>query len=353
MRPRKLPLRILLLATLVMSSGSTGIAADDLGRNASWQIPLVADARDKIQKWFATQQPSPEQQQRFDVLWPDEEVVVVGDLLDNVAATIALVDPRAQELVKLVQGGFTLSNRPDVDWLGDEDVDPLVRNNLRLYVARALVQEQFFDEALVLVGEFKAEDVFDPAAWMFYAGVIHHRLLQKEDGLKALARLLERPDDIPERFRTLAELMQGDLQQLKDDSLDHISRRMDDIQRRLDLGRANKRVRDVEDGVIESLDKLIKEMEDKQQQQQQMASGNGQGSNKSMNPAEMSTPMGGKGKGEVDKKRRGKSADWGALPAKEREEAMQEIGRDFPAHYREVIEEYFKALAKKKRKSDP
>jgi hypothetical protein len=34
------------------------------------------------------------------------------------------------------------------------------------------------------------------------------------------------------------------------------------------------------------------------------------------------------------------------LPPKEREEAMQEIGRDFPAHYREVIEEYFRELAR-------
>jgi hypothetical protein len=33
------------------------------------------------------------------------------------------------------------------------------------------------------------------------------------------------------------------------------------------------------------------------------------------------------------------------LPAKEREEAMQQIGKDFPSHYREVIEQYFRKLA--------
>ena len=34
---------------------------------------------------------------------------------------------------------------------------------------------------------------------------------------------------------------------------------------------------------------------------------------------------------------------------KQREEALQRIGDDFPAHYREVIEEYFKRLANPER----
>ena len=41
----------------------------------------------------------------------------------------------------------------------------------------------------------------------------------------------------------------------------------------------------------------------------------------------------------------GSSADWGNLPAKEREQALQEVGREFPSHYREIIEEYFRRLA--------
>ena len=50
--------------------------------------------------------------------------------------------------------------------------------------------------------------------------------------------------------------------------------------------------------------------------------------------------MGGKGPGEVTKKNIGSGSGWGDLPPKEREEAMQQIGRDFPAHYRDVIEQY-------------
>ena len=54
---------------------------------------------------------------------------------------------------------------------------------------------------------------------------------------------------------------------------------------------------------------------------------------------------GAKGPGNVDKKNLGRTAGWGDLPAKEREEALQQIGKDFPAHYRDIIEQYFRRLA--------
>ena len=36
---------------------------------------------------------------------------------------------------------------------------------------------------------------------------------------------------------------------------------------------------------------------------------------------------------------------WGQLPPKERAKAMQEMTRDMPSKYREVIESYFRKLA--------
>ena len=62
-------------------------------------------------------------------------------------------------------------------------------------------------------------------------------------------------------------------------------------------------------------------------------------------PAEESRIMRGKGPGEVNKKNVGSESGWGNLPPKQRDEAMQQIGRDFPAQYREAVEEYFRRLA--------
>jgi hypothetical protein len=37
---------------------------------------------------------------------------------------------------------------------------------------------------------------------------------------------------------------------------------------------------------------------------------------------------------------------WGKLPEKDRAKALQELTRDMPPRYREVIEKYFKELSK-------
>ena len=53
----------------------------------------------------------------------------------------------------------------------------------------------------------------------------------------------------------------------------------------------------------------------------------------------------GKGPGDVTPRDIGDSGGWGNLPPHQREEALQQIGREYPAHYREAIEQYFKRLA--------
>ena len=182
-----------------------------------------------------------------------------------------------------------------------------------------------------------------PASLLFHQSVVYHALLNKESGLKSIDVLLQGADASPRRYVALAQLMQDDLIGLEEDTLDHVARRMEDIRRRLDLGRAGPKVRKVEKGVIESLDKLIKKLEDEQQQ-----SGSDSAGNQSTSPAEQSRLAGGQGAGDVTKKNIGSKSGWGDLPPKEREEAMQQIGRDFPAHYRDAIEQYFRRLAAEK-----
>ena len=114
---------------------------------------------------------------------------------------------------------------------------------------------------------FRRTTWWRPASLLFYQSVVYHALLNKESGLKSIDQLLQGAEASPRRYVALARLMQEDLKGLEDDTLDHIARRMDDIRRRLDLGRAGPKVRKEEDGVIESLDKLIKKLEDQQQEQ--------------------------------------------------------------------------------------
>jgi hypothetical protein len=264
-------------------------------------------------------------------------------VLDRVTEAFAIADPRVRAWLDRIHSADSPTAAAPPDWLDSPDLPAWEALHLKLYAGRWLILSGLVDEGLALLAPLNPDDVVDPAALLFFQGVAHHRLLHKEDGLKALGRLLEDVQGGPRRYQSLATLMQADLSALEEDSLDHISRRMGDIERRLVLGRAGPTVRRIEDGVIEDLDKLIEEME--KQRQQQQGGGTGPGSNQSNRPAQDSAPMGGRGEGQVDKKPIGDEAGWGDLPPRKREEALQEIGKDFPPHYREIIEQYFRKLA--------
>ncbi len=106
---------------------------------------------------------------------------------------------------------------------------------------------------------------------------------------------------------------------------------------------AGKRVRGEEQDVIAKLDKLIEQLE---QQAGAAASGAGAGSAAPSTPMEDSMPGQNSGPGNVEPKQLGDKTDWGNLPPKEREEALQQLSKDLPSHYRDVIEEYFRKLAR-------
>jgi hypothetical protein len=278
-------------------------------------------------------------------MWPEAEGLEGPDLLERVVESLAVAWPAARELVAAVQTDVASDAVIKSPVLADEQLPGVVRDNLKLYVGRRLTQRALYDEALEVFGALEPNQVADPASLLFYQSVAHHRLLQKDKCLPVLARLMENEQAIPRRYLTLARLMDADLRPLKADSLDEIARLMDDIHRRLDFGRAGTKVRKEEDDVIAKLDKMIEELEDQLQQQQQQQSGQG-GTNSPSSPKQDSTPGGVKGPGNVDPKNIGGRSGWGDLPPKDRQEVLQQISKDLPAHYRETIEEYFRKLAR-------
>jgi hypothetical protein len=222
---------------------------------------------------------------------------------------------------------------------------------LRLYLARWLVQHGYYDEAISWTDGLSTDDVVAPDALLFYRAIAHHQLVQPNEADAALGQLLEREEGLPTRYQKLAGLMRQDLSGLEDESLDHIARRMEDIRRRLALGRSGQRVQGVESGVIESLDKLIKNIEDQMQQSQSAAGASG--GQQSGTPMQDSRIAELKAPGKVEPRDIGRGAGWGDLPEKDREKALQQIGREFPSHYREVIEEYFRRLAAEEPADNP
>jgi len=334
----------------------------------SWKTPTTAEVRSLVVAWLNERKPDAALKAQVLAMWPkqaagelDKAVEAASpapqasQLLERVVTTFALVDPAAKQLVDFCSVPSSVGKTPEFSVLADKKTPAFVRNNLQLWLGQSLTQQRKYDEALQQLKDLQPADVVDPAALLFYQSVCHNWMLDKDEGLKTISKLLEQKKNIPRRYQEVAELMQADLAGLEDESLDHISRRMNDVTRRLDFGSAGKKVRGEEDGIVASLDKLIKQLED---MANAMGGGSGDDSQpggpggpgdpqgiRSRSPAADSRLARGKGAGEVKNKNIGNHSGWGDLPPKDREEAMQQISKDFPSHYRDVIEQYFRKLA--------
>ncbi len=331
------------LALLLLAGPGLALAAEASLGIFSWRAPSVEQVRNQVFGWIDQRKLGAGERAKAEAIWAGTAEAASGaDLLERVVRTVALADEDARRLSELCSRAEAPRTLPPQPWLAGPQTPPWIAKNFRLWYGRWLAQRRLFDEAAAQLDGIQADEVVDPASLLFYQAIAHHRLLNREAAADALARLLDAPDQCPRRYVTVARLMDSDLKELKEESLDHIARRMEDIQRRLDLGRAGPKVREIQDGVVKSLDKLIEELESAQQQQQASL---GAGNVQPIRPAQESVPMGGKGPGKVAKRDIGHQSGWGDMPPKQREEALQQIGRDFPAHYRDIIEQYFRRLA--------
>lgn len=330
----------LLCACLIRTGFSAQLLPADFLSEPSWSQPTDEQIRDELIDCLNEQSLD-----EFSIaIW--DEAHTEGDStdapLERLVQVFAQFDPQVVSLATSCQSADLWLTVPDCSWLASESVHAFVSNNVRLYVAQRCVQYGFFDDAIELLAGIACSDVVAPDVLLFCRAVAHLNLVHPEEVELNAQRLLERESELPIRYQQLASLMLKDIEGLKDDSLDHVARRMSDIGRRLGKGRADERVQDIEKGVIESLDKMIEKLEE---MQQQMASSSPTGGPPSGTPmddsrlAEMNAP------GKVDQRDIGNRSGWGDLPPKEREQAMQQIGRDFPSHYREVIQQYFRELA--------
>lgn len=331
------------LATVPKPGMARATAVDEpLARQASWSLPPHADVRARVLAWVEGEivagTAAAAAADRASAAWAEVEDRG-GGVLDAAWEAIAATATWAP----MVRDGAT-AGPPD-----DQAVPPFVGDVVRLWSARELVRQDRFDEALPILSGLDVATSADPATVLFLRGACQHALLEGDAALESLDRLLEREGELPARYARIAKLLRADVSTLQTDSLDHIARRMRDAGRRLALGRAGDDTRAVQDEVVASLDRLIERLEDQQQgaAPQQAAAGGAGGSGRGQagTPMSDSRIAGGRGAGEARPRDFAPGESWGDLPPHERERVIQQIGREFPPHYRDAIERYFKRLA--------
>ena len=332
-----------LLALLTISFAAPASAADDV----IFAAAAAADVKSQTLQWVAGKNAKDEQlREQVGKLWVlPEGKVPARVLLDKVVQTFALVDAETRDFVAACRFVDAPLNPPKATVLEDKNSPEFYRSNLRLFFARYLTERKMYDEALEVFAEIDTKTVIDPAGCLFFKAVCQHQLLKKTEGLATIQQLLTGTEDVPVSYNSVATLMQYELQNLREDSLDEVARLMRDVERRLDLARGGPKVQKEEEEIVEALDKIIEKLE--QQQGGGGGGGNGPGKgNQPSSPANDSSIKGSKAAGNIDKKNLRRQGGWGDLPAKEETRAKNELNRKLPPHYKQATEQYFKKIAK-------
>jgi hypothetical protein len=314
------------------------------------KAPSVDAARTQAQTWLETVKADAASSPAFAAIWDAADT----PLLDRVSATLALGDSAAAKLLGEARDSASSPPKEVPALLRDAKLPAFYRANLALAYAKALTGKRVYEEALDALKTAVPEQVVDPAAFYFHKAVAEHALIQKKEAASSIARLLDDVADAPERYKMVATLIYFDMQGWKDDDKDlaQIARLMDNSERRLDLGRGGPKTQDIQKKIVFRLDELIKDLENQLKNGGQcQCPGGGQqpgpGTNQPSSHQQDSQIMTNSGPGMVDpKKLHHLAQNWGKLPEKDRAKAMMELTKDLPPRYREVIENYFKTLAR-------
>jgi hypothetical protein len=289
--------------------------------------------------------------QSLQAIWKQEDLTI----LDKVAQTFALGDPAVGKLLADARDLNAAAPTQVPAMMRDTKNSVFFRANLALAYARALSNRRVHEESLDILKSFRPEQVVDPSAYLFHRSVAEHALLNKTQAVQTITRLLDDGIGCPERYKTVSALMLLDMQTWKDKDLGAVARKMENIERRLDLARGGPQTQKLQKEVIARLDELIKELENKAKKSgtgnggacPDGAPGNTPGSGNTPNsPMPDSTLPPGGGTGRVDTvKMRKLVEEWGRMPPREQARALQELTQGMSARHREAIENYFRNLA--------
>jgi len=216
--PLRLSVSFIVVAGFLAFAVGRSSAQDELEKPATWSFPTTAEVKARLDDYLSSKTLDEAAKLKIEALWPDDaQPLDGGELLDRLTASLAVVEPKASEVVTAVREGSPALAAPKFEGLSDDSLPPLVRDNLRLLVGRWLAQHDLVDESLEVLKDVSTDQVADPATLLFYQAMGQHRLLKKDECLVAVTKLLEREPELPRRYVMLARLMEADIKPLEED----------------------------------------------------------------------------------------------------------------------------------------
>jgi len=196
---------------------------------------------------------------RLQEIWKQEDRTVLDRLVDS----FALGSDQVEKL--LAEARSPMADAPvDVPTLfKDEKASVFFKANMALAYARSLNGRRVHEEALSVLKLFTPEQVADPSSYLFHRAIAEHAMIMKKEATTTITRLLDDVTGAAERYKTVSALILLDMQTWKDKDLGAVARKMDNIERRLDLARGGPQTQKLQKEIVARLDELIKELENK------------------------------------------------------------------------------------------
>jgi hypothetical protein len=194
----------------------------------------------------------------FETLWQPQNG---RPILERVAGTLALGDARAAKLLDEARDAQAAAPTEVPALLKDAKSPAFFRANLAMAYAKALCNRRVFEEALEAMRLVKSDQVVDPAAYYFHRAVAEHGLGLKDEAGRSIIAVIEDVADAPARYKDLSILMLYDMQSWRDKDLGWVARKMDNIERRLELARGGPKTQKMQKEVVARLDEIIKQLE--------------------------------------------------------------------------------------------
>jgi hypothetical protein len=253
-----------LMAAISSPAQSAERGKKDVYTFASLSSPTEIAVRVQAANWLKETGKYNACREQFEAVWSQQD----RTLLDKLSATFALGDAEAAKVLAQARAADASAPTALPEVLADTKKPVFFRANLALAYAKTLTTRKVYEEALETFKLFKAEQVVDPSSFLFHKAVAEYGLMLKKDAGETIARLLDDVPSAPERYKTVATLMHFDMIGWQDrsvlDKLAGIGRKMDNVQRRLELERIGKKTQKQQKDVVARLDELIKELENQQ-----------------------------------------------------------------------------------------
>jgi len=244
-------------AGLAQADGEKTTKSKEIASFGSLRVTPPDVARGQAEEWLKSVGKTDDATQKaFADLWSSDRTV-----LDKVTQTITLGSPDAKQLLDEARNPKASAPTEVPALVKDRKLPAFFRANLALAYAKALSSKRVYEEALEALDTVKPEQVVDPGAFLFYKAVAEHSLMKGREAATSIVRLLDDVSDAPERYKWVSALMAVDMANWREKDLGAIARKMDNVERRLDLSRGGPKTQKLQKEIVARLDELIKEKE--------------------------------------------------------------------------------------------